>query len=324
LCHPSQPVHGELGGALAAVAEIRPLLRTFSYHYRCKFGHGVGKIPLDLHYPCPNRRQGGCIFCRPAGFTPEYLRDNTDLAEQLAAGKKHHLKGRFKKYFAYFQQETCTAVPSSELLPLLRGVVAEGDCIGLILSTRPDYVADDLLHSLADLVRSAGKECLFELGVQSVHEKSLRLLNRNHGFAAFQDAASRILACGCFELGAHLLFGIPGENEGDMLVSLKTICAMGVNHLKLHQLQVMRDTPLERLHARGEVKLFSLEGYLQFLLHAVPIIPSAVTLHRLWATAHPEFLLAPRWHRPASELSILLQRRMVEAGVFQGQAVVGG
>ncbi len=81
---------------------------------------------------------------------------------------------------------------------------------------------------------------------------------------------------------------------------------------------------LAKLHARGEVKLFSLEGYLQFLLHAIPIIPAAVTIHRLWATAHPEFLLAPRWNRPASELSLLLQRRMADAGVFQGQAVVGG
>ena len=209
-------------------------------------------------------------------------------------------------------------------MPLLREVLSDGDCIGLILSTRPDYVSDDFLLPLSELIVSSGKECLFELGVQSVHEKSLRLLNRNHDFAAFQDSASRILAFGCFELGAHLLFGIPGESEEDMLVSLKTVCAMGVNHLKLHQLQVMRDTALAKLYARGEVKLFSLEGYLQFLLHAIPIIPAAVTIHRLWATAHPEFLLAPRWNRPASELSLLLQRRMADAGVFQGQAVVGG
>jgi hypothetical protein len=214
-------------------------------------------------------------------------------------------------------------MPSGEFLPLLRKVLSEDDCIGLILSTRPDYVADDFLHPLSELIISSGKECLFELGVQSVHEKSLKLLNRNHDFGAFRDGASRILAFGCFDLGAHLLFGIPGESEEEMLVSLKTVCAMGVSHLKLHQLQVMRDTPLASLHARGKVKLFSLEGYLQFPLRAVPIIPAAVTLHRLWATAHPEFLLAPRWNRPASELSLLLQGRMAEAGVFQGQAAIG-
>ncbi len=297
-----------------------PVLRTFSYHYRQKFGHGVGKIPLDLGQPCPNRLYGGCIFCSPAGFTPAYLRIGGDIADQLAAGKAHFLNGRFKKFFAYLQQETCTSAPVESLLPIFQLLLADVDCIGLILSTRPDCVADALLLPLAEMVRKSGKECLFELGIQSVHERSLKLLNRNHGFADFQNAVLRIRAAGSFELGAHLIFGIPGENEEDMLFSLRTVCAMGITHLKLHHLQVVRDTALANLYAEGQVTLFTRDEYLQFLLCALPMIPAGVTIHRLWATTHPDLLLAPKWNCLAGTLSAQLQKKMQELGKWQGQS----
>lgn len=301
---------------------IAPLvIRTFSYHYRQKFAHGVGKIPLDLGQPCPNRLHGGCIFCRPAGFTPGYLRGSDDIGGQIAEGKAHLLKGRFTKYFAYLQQETCTAVPVERLLPILRLLLADVDCVGLILSTRPDYVADELLGPLAELVKKSGKECLFELGLQSVHERSLTFLNRNHRFVDFQNAVLRIQAAGCFEVGAHLIFGIPGESREDMLVSLKTVCEMGVKHLKLHHLQVMRDTALAGLYEEGKVTLFTRDGYLDFLLRALQIIPVGVAIHRLWATAHPDLLLAPKWNCLAGTLSVLLQKKMAEQGIWQGQLV---
>ncbi|MBU1568704.1 MAG: TIGR01212 family radical SAM protein [Proteobacteria bacterium] len=297
------------------------VIRTFSYHYRQKFGHGVGKIPLDLGQPCPNRLHGGCIFCRPAGFTPAYLHSRDEIAAQVDEGKASTLKGRFKKYFAYLQQETCTAVPVEMLLPILRSLLADADCVGLILSTRPDFVAGELLVPLAELVTKSAKECLFELGLQSVHERSLTLLNRNHSFADFQNAVLRIQEAGCFQLGAHLIFGIPGESREDMLFSLKMVCEMGVKHLKLHHLQVMRDTVLANLHKEGKVSLFTREGYLDFLLSALQVIPDEVVIHRLWATAHPEFLLAPKWNCLAGTLSVLLQKQMVEQGIWQGQLV---
>jgi radical SAM protein (TIGR01212 family) len=296
-----------------------PAVHTFSYHYRKKYGQGVGKIPLDMGQPCPNRLKGGCIFCRPASFTPASLRKTDQIESQVARGKQYLLKGRFRKYFAYFQQETCTSIPSEELLPIFNLLLADDDCVGLILSTRPDYIQQQLLEILAELIGRTGKECLFELGLQSVHDRSLTLLNRNHSFSDFQNAARLIQQAGCFELGAHLIFGIPGESEEDMLSSVKTLCALGIDALKLHHLQVIRDTPLHELYRQGELTLFSLEAYLRFLLTVLPVIPAGVTIHRLWATAHPDLLIAPKWNVLASSLSRLLQDRMTEQGLRQGQ-----
>jgi len=301
----------------------RPRIRTFSVHCREQYGQTLGKIPLDLGVPCPNRARGGCLYCRPASFTPFALRSTDELAEQIRRGKKHLLKGRFHRYFGYFQQETSTTPPTADLIPHLRQILDDPDCLGLILSTRPDAVAADLPPALAGLIRQSGKHCLVELGLQSIHDRSLDLLNRNHSYADFLDAVARLSEVEGLQIGAHLILGIPGESAADMLATVRAVCALPVRALKLHHLQVIRDTPLHRLHARDPIPLFTLRGYLELLLRLLPHIPGDVTLHRLWSTSRPELLVGPQWGCLTGELSARLRRMMTEQGIWQGQAMEG-
>lgn len=298
----------------------RPRIRTFSLHCRERYGQAVGKIPLNLGLPCPNRAKGGCLFCQPASFTPFSLRATDTLPEQIRRGKAHLLKGRFHHFLGYFQQETSTALATSRLIPFLAEVLAEPDCRGLILSTRPDAIADDLPAALATLMRHSGKSCLIELGLQSIHERSLHLLNRNHSFADFLAAVNKLRTGDGLEIGTHLILGIPGESESDMVATVQTVCALPIQALKLHHLQVIEGTALHRLHAKGQVPVFTQEAYLELLLRLLPHIPARITLHRLWSTAHPYQLIAPRWHCLTGELSKKLHRMMAERGLWQGQA----
>lgn len=298
-----------------------PTIRTFSHHCRAAYGERVGKIPLDIGLICPNRKNGGCIYCRAAGFTPSCLDKADDISVQVARAKSFLLRGRFTKYFAYFQQETSTAAPVQQLLDLFEVLLADENCVGLILSTRPDAVGDELLAPLAALITEVGKTCLFELGVQSVHESSLIRLNRNHTYADFTRTVRRLQGYGCYEVGAHLIFGIPHESEADMLHSVKEVCSLGVDALKLHHLQVVKATPLEAMWENGEVELFSMDSYLQHLMKVLVAIPEDVTLHRLWATTHPEFLVAPKWNVLAAPLSRQLREMMERQNIRQGQRV---
>ena len=299
----------------------RPRIRTFSHHCRERYGQTIGKIPLDLGIPCPNRSHGGCLFCRPASFTPFSLRATDSLAEQIRRGKAHLLKGRFRQYLGYFQQETSTALATPRLIPLLAQVLADPDCRGLILSTRPDAIAADLPAALVRLIRHSGKTCLIELGLQSIHERSLRLLNRNHSYEDFHGAVRRIQAVGVLQLGVHLILGIPGETEAQMLATVQTVASLGIQALKLHHLQVIRGTGLHALHDRGQVPVFSLDGYMRLLLRLLPHIPADITLHRLWSTAHPDLLVAPHWQCLTGDLSQQLHHLMAEHGLWQGQEV---
>jgi len=299
---------------------VVPLVRTFSYHCRKRYGKAVGKIPLDVGITCPNRQKGGCIYCRAASFTPRCLDGEKDIQGQLQLGKEQLLAGRFKTYFGYFQQETVTALPVQKLLPLFETVLQDSDCVGLIISTRPDYLSADFTGRLAQLIEQTNKECLIELGLQSIHSKSLQLLNRNHSLSDFVTAAAEVKKYRQLQLGAHLIFGIPGESRRDMLGTVEWVCELGVDAMKLHHLQVIAETPLHELYLRGEVKVFTLEEYLELLMQVLPMIPQHITLHRLWSTSHPSLLVAPKWHILTSDLSRQLLERMEKRSLFQGCA----
>ena len=283
----------------------------------------MGKIPLDLGFACPNRLRGGCIFCRPAGFTPNYLSPVDSIEVQIEKGKKSLLKNRFTYYFAYFQQECCTAAPAELLLDGIERLLAPPECLGVILSTRPDHIHEEFLSPLAGLVDVSGKECLFELGLQSAHEKSLALLNRNHSVADFRKAHRLISTYPQFQVGSHLIFGIPGETTADMLDTVRRVARLGVDALKMHHLQVLRGTVLHQMHLKAEVKTFDADEYMRFLLSALPLIPSDVVIHRLWSSSHPDLLVAPKWNVLATHLSRRLQELMEERNLYQGGADTG-
>lgn len=296
-----------------------PTVNTFSHHYRAKYGQAVGKIPLDSGLVCPNRANGGCIFCRAGSFTPSYLDKNDSISVQLALGKKFLLKDRFRLFFGYLQQETSTAMPAAGLLPMLEEVLADRDCVGVIVSTRPDHLDQSLLAKLAELARNTGKEFLLEIGLQTFHDRSLLLLNRNHSVKDFVDAATRLQATPGLRIGVHLILGIPGESEKDMRATLRAVCDLGVNAIKLHHLQVIRDTPLHAMHQQQEIPVFTANGYLQLLTRLLPEIPRHIVIHRLWSASHPDLLVAPRWNLVAGNLSARLSEMMEGQGLYQGK-----
>ncbi|WP_161629835.1 TIGR01212 family radical SAM protein [Desulfogranum japonicum] len=295
-----------------------PLIRTFSQHCRELHGCAVGKIPLDLGVPCPNRRLGGCIFCSAESYTPASLEQSTSLEEQLHRGRTVHLQGRHRFFYGYFQQETPTALKPDLFMQHADLVLQQPDCLGLIISTRPDYVRRPLLERLNDLVARKGKQCLLELGLQTAHDRSLQFLQRNHTLDDFLQATELIGQFSHLASGAHLILGIPGEDRQHMRASIDVAVGAGVSALKLHHLQVIRNTPLHPLYEAGKVSVYSLESFMELLCTLIPHIPPHITIHRLWATAHPRILVAPRWNIRTAELSVTLRTYLQERGLKQG------
>jgi len=297
-------------------------LNTFRAHYRRQYGEEVGKVVLDPGRACPHREQdGGCIFCRPASFSPAYLRRSAPAALQLARGKAALLRQGVRRYFAYFQQETPTALPARELLAHAAVAADDPDCVGLILSTRPDALFEALIAALAASPWGRDKELAVELGVQTIHEGSLRWLNRGHGFAAFLTARAMLRRLPGCQVGVHLILGIPGEGPAEMAASLERVCELGVDYLKLHHLQVIAGTRLAELQRTAPLPLFGAEDYLQLLAGLLTRVPRRVILHRLWATARPALLLAPRWGQRPAELRQRLEVIMQKRGLSQGSAL---
>ena len=300
----------------------RPVfINNFSSHYKRKYGKPVGKIALDRGVPCPNRQAGGCVFCAPRSFRPYYLNQGEELHEQIRKGKKFLKRKKCTYYFAYFQQETTTAAPCDELLNDFRAVLSDPLCIGIIISTRPDYLEDRLLDELngmaGDLLRP--KEIILELGLQSGHDRSLTFLNRNHTCADFIQAVDRVKARKYLQVGVHLILGIPEEDYADMLHTVHLVCEAGVEHLKIHHLQVIKGTELEKMYQKRPFPVFDVDAYVDLVSRLLMSVPKSVIVHRLWSLSEKGIIVAPCWDLSTFEMAELLMKELCETGRRQGK-----
>jgi radical SAM protein (TIGR01212 family) len=300
---------------------MRHPVHTFNVHYREKYGMPVGKVTLETGIPCPNRARGGCIYCSPDSFRPVSLQKGDPLDVQLGKGKRHLEKNRgLLIYLAYFQQETSTAGPAGDLAQMFRSPLLDSRCKGVIISTRPDFVGAELLDRLADIHGELpGKEILVELGLQSVHDETLRFLNRNHGYADFVDAVGLLRRHPFIQVGAHLILGLPGEGEPEMTETLRRVSRIGVDYLKIHHLQILKGTKLHAMHVEKPFRLWGPEEYIDTLARLLAYIPYRIVLHRLWSNAPAQFLVEPRWGLKTSALYDLLLDRLRTTGLHQGK-----
>lgn len=304
-------------------------INLFSRHCRRRYGQAVGKIALSLGRVCPNRRQGGCTYCAPASFTPYYLDAGGSIADQLARGRRFLLSRKYRRYFAYFQQETSTAGPVAELIPAFAQAMAGPDCVGLIVSTRPDCLGEEVVQALAALRRrEQGKEILIEVGLQSAHDPTLRRINRNHSYQDFVKAAQRVKAAGLF-LGVHLIVGLPGEDFDDMLATVRKVAEIGVDAIKFHHLQVIRGTVLHQEYQASPFAVYLPHEYLTILARLLAHVPAPVVIHRLWSSSDPSLLEQPDWgglgaHELHAMLAGIMEREGLRQGVLCGIGQVFG
>lgn len=288
---------------------------------RRRWGEPVGKIILSTGIPCPHRAQGGCAYCAPESFRPYYLHPDQPPMQQLEAGRNYLRRLNVRCFLAGFQQETASADDWPCLAQAFQTAMKDPACLGLAVSTRPDYVDEDFLQRLEVLADAwRDKVLMIELGLQTANDLMLAALNRGHTTADFMAAAARIKARPRFALGVHLILGLPGETLDDMRRSVQLVVAAGVHHLKLHHLQIVKGTPLACRYAARPWPLPSPQEYLEWLCALLPEIPSSVVLHRLWSTCRPDLLIAPRWEWEPNRLYQRLDELMTTRNIRQGDA----
>lgn len=278
-------------------------------------GLKVQKISVNIGAGCPNRDgtlgTGGCIYCNNSSFTPDYCFGSDSVAGQVEAGKRFFArKYPQMQYLAYFQSYTNTyRLPPNRLERLYREALASDGVAGLIVGTRPDCLPDDVISVLARLNR----ECpvFVELGVESLHDNTLRLVNRGHTAADSLQAIERLADAG-LHVGVHLIAGLPGEDEDMALDTLARICEASVESVKMHHLQVLRGTTLERLTREGsiEVRPFGLEEYLDFCVRAIRTVPRHIAIERFLASSPPALVISPRWGLKNHEFTNLLLNKL--------------
>lgn len=258
------------------------------------------KIMLDGGFTCPNRdgrvARGGCTFCLCDSFNPQYCRRHKSIAGQMEAGKAF-FRGKYPdmKYLAYFQAYTSTYGSLEELRRKYDEALAASDVIGLVVATRPDCIDAGVLE-LLDSIRHRGYVVRLELGCESFYDRTLERVNRGHTALQSMDA---IRMCHKWDIPVtvHLMLGLPGESRDDILHEADTVNALPVSSVKLHQLQVLRGTPMadEWERCPEDFLSFTLESYARLVADFVHRLKSDIRVERYASSAPRDMLLAPRF-----------------------------
>lgn len=276
-------------------------MKTYADYLSEKFG-GVKmqKLAVDGGFTCPNRDgrtgRGGCSYCCNASFSPGYCREVDSIAEQIARGREFFgRKYSAMRYMAYFQSYTATYGPTERLVALYREAAGCDGVDALIIATRPDCIADDLLEELGEMNRSV-MPVIMELGAESGHDRTLSRVGRGHSAADTAEATRRIKEAG-MDVGLHLIMGLPGESEEMMLETIDFVNELRPATVKIHQLQVIRGTRLASEVARGEADIvrWSADEYVDFCCRVIERLDDDIAIERFVSQSPAGLLIEPRW-----------------------------
>ena len=278
------------------------------------------RISVDAGFSCPNRDgsldTAGCIYCGGHGSGSYGIRRELDIAGQLEDGKEvMRRKYRADKFIAYFQAYSNTYAPVSELRSLYEEALSVSDIVGMIVATRPDCLADDVLDYLAEL----HQRCYLwlEIGLQSIQGKTLNWINRRHDHACSISAIERAKERG-LRICAHVILGLPGESREEMLETVQELNRLEVDGVKLHLLHVMKGTRLAEMYEKGEVHLLDRDSYAGLACDFLERLDARILIHRLTGDGGHDNLIAPLWSLKKFEVLNLIDSELKRRGAGQG------
>ena len=292
----------------------------FSEYLKNKFGKKVYKITLDAGFSCPNRdgkiSSGGCIFCDDGGSFSRAHSKLLSVQEQVQEGI-HNLSTRFKaqKFMSYFQAYSNTYKPVDELKNIYDASLCHPDIVGISIGTRPDCVDEAKLDLIASYTNNY--ETWVEYGLQSMHDKTLRFINRGHDFETFVKAYNLTKQRG-INVGVHVILGLPGETKEDMLTTIKKKEKMGVDGVKFHCLCIFPNTKLYDMYEAGEIKLLEEDEYVDIACDCIELLPSDTTIHRLGGNGLQAIKVAPKWLNKKFEILNKIDFELEKRNSYQG------
>ncbi len=296
---------------------------TYDYYLRRTFGGKCAKIPLDAGLTCPNLDgtcgRGGCAFCSGRGSGDFALLPTVPLREQYDRGREAlAAKWPVERCIPYLQAHTNTYAPTDRLRRIYEEVLTFPAVVGLNIATRADCLPDATVALLDEL--SHKTVLTVELGLQTVHDTTAAAIGRGHTLADFLNGYARLRAgAPRVRIGIHLILGLPGEDEGAMLDSVRAVAALCPDALKLHLLHVLRGTRLGAQYEAGLYTPMEEDDYIRTVVHALELLPPMTVIDRLTGDGAAADLLAPLWSRRKREVLAGIDKRLFAEDTRQGR-----
>ncbi len=290
------------------------------------FPHKVQKISIHAGFTCPNRDGskgfGGCTYCNNQTFSPGYCHTEESITTQLHKGIEFFShKYPEMKYLAYFQAYTNTYAELDILIAKYEEALSVEGVVGLIIGTRPDCMPDKLLDYLSEL--SKRTFVMVEYGVESTNDRTLEYINRGHDWQCSVETIVRTAERGIIT-GAHLILGLPGESREEILDHAKELSKLPIKTIKLHQLQIIRNTRMARQMEEDKelFHLFDVDEYIDLAIDFIEYLRPDIVVERFISQSPKELLLAPDWGLKNYQFTNKVNKRLEERDARQGKLFV--
>ena len=295
---------------------------TLDYFYKHKFGCKVFKISLNAGFTCPNidgtLGTRGCIYCSPLGSGEFAGRPCDDLIKQFNDVKSMMSSKWSGKYIAYFQARTNTYADVSVLKEKYEAVLALPDVVGLSIATRPDSISDECLDYLTEL--NSRTFLTVELGLQSIHESTSKLINRCHTLACF-DHMVRKLRERNINVVVHIINGLPYETRDMMLDTVRHINNLDIQGVKIHMLHIVRNTDLAKMYEVKPFHVLTRDEYVSIVCDQLELLRPEIVINRITGDPKKEDLIEPSWLLKKFCVLNEIDKELVRRDSYQGKYV---
>lgn len=270
---------------------------TLDYFYKTTFGKKVFKVSLNGGFTCPNKDgtkgRGGCIYCSKLGSGDFAGNINEDLITQFNKTKEIlHKKWKDAVYIGYFQANTNTYAEIDVLKQKYEPIIALENVVGLNIATRPDAITEECLEYLEDLNKRT--YLTIELGLQTIHEKTSKLINRGHDLKCF-DEMVRKLRKRKINVVAHIINGLPYETKEMMIETVKHLNTLDINGIKIHMLHIIKNTKLNEIYQENPFPILTKEEYVDIVCDQLEILRPEIVVHRITGDPEKNDLVEPSW-----------------------------
>ena len=297
----------------------------YNTYLRQLFGQRVQKIAIDAGLSCPNRDGllsiKGCIYCNSKGSGSGMFARGISIKEQIKSGKIGMIKKyKAKKFLAYFQSYTNTYTSCEHMKQMYDEALSCEGMVGMAIGTRPDCIDAQKL----DLMESYAKGYLvwLEYGLQSVHDITLKIINRGHTFKDFSKAVRLTQGRG-INICAHVILGLPGEDKKMMHQTAKVLADSGINGVKIHLLYVIKGTVLDKMWKTGDYISMEQAEYVNMVCDFIELLPKEMIIQRITGDPHSDELRAPLWAGRYRETFNMIQHTFEKRDSFQGMRYKG-
>ena len=292
---------------------------TLSFYNKQKYGDKVYKAAINAGCTCPNidgtLGVGGCIYCESG--SAYFTKGNLSIKDQKKAEiERINKNGKPNKFIAYFQSNTNTYTDVATLENMLKTACEFEDVVGITLSTRTDCIDDEKLDLL--LKYNKKKEISLEFGLQTIHNETLKLINRCQTFENFVENYKRIKQSGLRSC-IHIINGLPNETENMMLETAQAVANLEPDGLKIHMLHIAQNTRLSKLYSEKPFKLLTREEYIDIVVKQLELMPQTTVIERLTGDGDKTKLIAPMW--TADKIATLggIDKLMAIKDTYQGK-----